>query len=173
MMKKFLHVCPADAGMTLVELMIVLLGAGIIAVAAVPALNTSLDQYNLVSGAEGITTQLQYARLRAITSNETLRVNFPEGTNTYQVELSDGTILRGPFYYPNGILPNTKDEGAPVSFPGRYVTFLPNGTVPTAGDGSKGRVKLINQSEVRIDIIVGSGGVIRETPSYRQSSAPF
>ncbi len=164
----------AESGMTLYEVMIVLLGTGIITAIAVPVLTTSVNQFNLVSAAQGVMTQLQYARLRAITSNEPLSVNFPSATNGYQVELASGTLLRGPFYLPRGVSFLTGEgDGTGVTFPGKFVTFLTNGSVPTTGNGSTGRVKLVSQSGVRVDIIVSSGGVIRQTPYYRQSQSPF
>ena len=163
----------AETGMTLYEVLVIILGTGVITALALPALNTSLSQYNLVSAAQGITSQLQYARLKAVSSNETFRVSFPSGTSTYQVETGDGSLLRGPFYLPSRVTLNTTDAGTAVTFPGKYITFQTNGSVPTSGNGSTGRVKLINQSGVRIDVVVASGGVIRQTPPYRQPPAPF
>jgi len=172
-MKRLSHCRPADSGMTLTETLILLLGASIIAAAAVPVLTLSLDNYNLIFAAQAIETQLHYAQLKAISSNEAIRVNFPTGTSTYQVELNNGTILKGPYYFPPSISPNTTDGGHPISFPGNYITFQPDGNVPMSGNGSIGRVKLINRSGIRIDIIVASGGVIRQTPYYKRPPAPF
>ncbi len=173
-MKKPTRTWPADCGMTLYEVMIVLLGAGILAAIAVPALNTLTDSYNLVFAAQGISTQLHYARLKAITSNEAVRVHFPADIHGYRVELNDGTVLKGPYYYPVGIVPNTTDSGTPITFPARYITFLPNGGVPASGNGSSGRVMLIsNRSARRVDIVVTAGGAIRQTKPYAHPPAEF
>ncbi len=162
-----------DSGFSLTEILVVLAGACILASIGVPIMSTAIDQYNLVLAAQGVSTELQLARMKAITSNESLRVHFPASTRQYRVELSDGTLLKGPFYFPNTIRPNNVDSDSPITFPGRYVTFQTNGTIPTAGAGSAGRIKLINQAGMRIDIVVSSGGVIRQTPPYKEPPAPF
>ncbi len=155
------------------ELLIVLAGAAVLASIGIPMLSTAIDQYNLVLAGQSISGQLQFARMKAITSNESVRVNFPVSTRQYQVELSDGTLFKGPFYLPQSIRPNTTDSDTPITFPGNYVVFQTNGTIPVSGNGSAGRIKLINQAGVRIDIVVSSGGVIRQTPPYKTSTAPF
>ena len=63
-------------GFTLVELSIVLVSALIIMASAVPFVDVVLDQYNLVLAAQGIATQMQGTRMRAVSSNEPLRLRF-------------------------------------------------------------------------------------------------
>lgn len=163
----------SEAGFSMMEILVVLVGASILVAIGLPVLSTTLDQYNLVLAAQGVSTQLQFARMKAITSNEVLNVRFPSGTNGYLIELSDGTVLKGPFYYPRTVRPNTADGGNPVTFPGNFIAFQTNGTVPTSGNGSVGRVKLINRSGTRIDIVVSTGGIIRQTPTYKTPPAAF
>jgi prepilin-type N-terminal cleavage/methylation domain-containing protein len=162
-----------ESGFSLMEILVVLMAASILAAIGIPVMSTVIDQYNLVLAAQGVSSQLQFARMKAITSNESLRVNFPASTRQYQVELSDGTIFKGPFFYPKTIRPNNVDSDTPITFPGSFVAFQTNGTIPTSGNGSAGRVKLINQAGMRIDIVVSSGGVIKQTPTYKQPPAPF
>jgi Tfp pilus assembly protein FimT len=164
--------CSRNAGFSLLEMMIVLCGAGIIAAMALPGLTNMQNNYNTVFAAQEIGTQLHFAKLKAISSNEALRVNFSNATS-YRVELSDGTLIRGPYSLPVGISLNTVDGGTGVTFTGSYVTFQPDGTVPVSGNGSMGRVKLISRDGLRVDILVDGGGLIRQTPSYKTSSAPF
>lgn len=159
------------AGFSLIELMMVLCGACIISAIAVPGLTTMWNNYNTVFAAQEICTQLHFAKIRAISSNEALRVSFSDA-NTYQVDLSDGTTFRGPFGLPTGVRLNTVD-GDGVTFPGDYVTFQTNGALPASGNGSLGRVKLISSNGLRVDIIVDSGGMIRQTPPYKTSTPPF
>ena len=161
-----------SAGFSLIELMIVLCGACIISAIAVPGLTRMWDNYNTVFAAQEICTQLQSAKVRAISSNEALRVSF-SGTNTYKVDLSDGTTFRGPYSLPTGVQFNTVDGDNSVTFPGDYVTFQINGALPASGNGSAGRVKLISSNGLRVDIVVDSGGMIRQTPPYKTSTAPF
>jgi Tfp pilus assembly protein FimT len=161
-----------DSGFSISEIMIVLLGAGIIAAVALPGLSDMRNSYNAVFAAQEIRTNLHLAKLKAISSNESLRVDFP-GTNLYQVEQADGTLLRGPYYLPPGISLNSVDAGNAVTFPGSYVTFQPDGTVPASGNGSAGRVKLISRNGLRVDVLVDGGGMIRQTPTYKNPPAPF
>ena len=161
-----------DAGFTILETLIVLLGAGMVAAFVLPGLTEMSNNYNAVFAAQEICTHLHFARLKAISGNEALRVNFPDA-NSYRVELSDGTSLRGPYFLPSGIGLNTDVEGDGVTFPGNFVTFQPDGTVPATGSGSAGRVKLISRTGLRVDIVVGSDGLIRQTPPYKQSTPPF
>jgi prepilin-type N-terminal cleavage/methylation domain-containing protein len=160
-----------SSGFSLLEMLVVLAGAGIIAAIAVPILSEMSNNYNSVFGAQEISTQLHFAKLKAISSNESLRVHFPDN-NSYQIELSDGTLLKGPYFLPRDISINSADSGG-VTFPGRYVTFQPAGTVPATGNGSAGRVKLISSTGLHVDVLVEGGGSIRQTPPYKDTSAPF
>ena len=162
-----------EVGFSLTELAVVLMGAMIILAAAVPAVNTSMNQYRLVLTAQSIAAQLQFARMKAVSSNEVFRVNFPAGQKTYSIETSTGTAVAGPFYLPNSISWNSADTGSAITFPGNYVSFTPTGAIPVTGNGSTGRVKLVSPSGYKIDIVVGTGGVIRQTPGFRGTSPPF
>jgi hypothetical protein len=162
-----------ERGFSLTELVVVLFAGMILLSIGVPVLNTTLDQYRVVLAAQSVTNQLQFARMKAVSSNEAFRVSFPAGTNEYRVETSTGDIVTGPFTLPPGIQWNTEDGGSGVTFPGRYVTFSPIGNVPASGNGATGRAKLINLSGVRIDIVVQVGGSVRATPTYKSSTAPF
>ena len=152
--------------------MIVLCGACIVSAIAVPGLTSMWNRYNTVFAAQEICTQLHAAKVWAISSNEALRVSF-SNENTYKIDLSDGTTFRGPFSLPTGVQFNTIDSDDAVTFPGGYVTFQTNGALPASGNGSTGRVKLISSDGLRVDIVVDSGGMIRQTPPYKTSTAPF
>ena len=161
-----------NAGFSLTELMIVVMVGVIITGYAVPAVDWAIDQQNLVLTGEAIANQLQYTRMRAVSGNEAFRLSFPSA-NSYQIELENGTLYKGPFQFGYGVSLNTADAGDPISFPGDQVLFLPSGALPLTGLGSAGRVKLINQAGLRIDIVVDSGGTIRKTPTYESATAPF
>jgi Tfp pilus assembly protein FimT len=162
-----------NAGFSLLELCIVLAGAMILAITAVPTFTPMVDSFRLVMAAETVTTQFQFARMKAVSSNETFRVSFPGGGRTFQVETGDGTLVAGPFQLPTGINLNTVDTGTAITFGGNLVSFTPTGTVAAAGAGSAGRVKIMNRQGSRVDIVVSTAGAVRQTPVYRTPPAAF
>jgi prepilin-type N-terminal cleavage/methylation domain-containing protein len=161
-----------NKGFSLIELSVVLVGLAIIMASAVPFVDLILDQYHLVLAAQGLASQLQYTRMRAVSSNEPFRVRFVPAANSYQVELDNGALHAGPFVFPPGTTLNTRD-GSALTFPGNQVRFLPDGSIPATGIGSAGRIKLINRSGVRVDILVDGGGMVRQTPTYKYPPPPF
>jgi hypothetical protein len=161
-----------ENGYSLIELMVILMGAAVIAAVAVPTMKGMLDNYNIAFAAQEISTELHFAKFKAISSNESYRVNF-QNASYYQVELSDGALVRGPVYLPSGIQPYTPTGGQAVTFPGNYVLFQPDGTVPVSGDGSAGRIKLVSHNGLHADVLVDQSGIIRNTPSYTGSTPPF
>ncbi len=163
-----------EAGFSFTEIVLVLLGGLVLLAIGVPVINTTLDQYRIVLAAQNVANHLQYARMKAVSSNEPFRVNFPAGQNSYQVETPAGVIVSGPFFLPDGIQWNSLDAGSGVTFPGRFVLFQPTGNLPPAmQNGSAGRAKLINRGQYRIDIVVSTGGSVQITPAYRTSTPPF
>jgi len=161
-------------GFSLIELILVVTLAAVVLAAGTPILITAADHFRVVMSAQSIATQMQYARMKAVSSNEPFSMNFGASANSYQVEAGfGGPVMSGPYFYPFGVSMNTRIGAGPVSFPGGFVTFLPTGNVPATGNGSAGRVRIINQSGVMIDIVVDNGGIIRQTPAYREMPAPF
>lgn len=160
-------------GFTIAELSITILVMTILLVAGAPLINRLLDQNRVMLSAQSLAAQLQYARMKAVSSNEPFQVNFPAGERTYRLENSGGEVIAGPFWLPTGINWNNQDAGNEITFPGRYVTFQPSGNVNPSGNGSAGRVKIINIAGVRVDIVVEPGGVIRITPAYTSPPAAF
>jgi len=161
------------SGFSTAELLVVVAAGLIIVSAAVPFVHFAIDQFHLVLAAQGLVNQMQYTRMRAVSSNETFRLRLEPGTGQYQVELENGALHAGPFNLPDGVSLNHVDSDNPVSFPGHEVHFLPNGSVPVVGLGSGGRVKLINRAGLRVDVVVDSGGAVRITPTYKSPPAPF
>jgi len=161
-------------GFSLIELALVITLAAVVLAAGTPILVTAADHFRVVMAAQNIATQMQYARMKAVSSNEPFSVNFGASANFYQVETGfGGPVMSGPYFYPFGVSMNTRIGTGPVSFLGGRVTFLPTGNVPATGIGSAGRVRIINRSGVMIDIVVDNGGIIRQTPAYRELPAPF
>jgi Tfp pilus assembly protein FimT len=156
-----------NAGFSIIESLLVLVGAGMLAAYSVPRLTDLANDYNTVFAAQQVCTHLHFAKMKAISSNESIRVNFPNN-NSYRVELSDGTVIRGPYNMPHGIALNNVDGGAAVTFPGNNATFQADGSVAAVG-----RVKLISPNGLRVDVLVDPGGMIRKTPTYKHAPAPF
>jgi Tfp pilus assembly protein FimT len=161
------------AGFSLIELLAVVCGIGILATIGIPLLSSVTETYSLTLAAQHISTQLQAARMKAVSDNDTIRVRFNPGAGTYQLETGDGTRLAGPFAFSYGTAFNTADTGSAISFPGQYVEFQPNGTLPLSGNGSTGRVKIKNNADYRMDILVNPAGMVRITPTFKTASPPF
>jgi prepilin-type N-terminal cleavage/methylation domain-containing protein len=163
----------SESGFSVPELMIVVAVALIILAAGVPVVTTTLSEFNLILSAQQLAGQIQFARMRAVSSNEALCVRLSATTGAYQIELENGAIHTGPFTLPRGVTLNTTDGGDPVSFPGHEILFLPTGSLPVSGTGSAGRVKLIGRTGLRIDVVVDGGGMVRLTPTYKSPPAAF
>ena len=73
---KFVQIkqCKFSAGLTMIEVMIVVLILSVLAVAGIPALNSSFDHARLTAAAEEVVNALQYAQLKAMTSGLKTRV---------------------------------------------------------------------------------------------------
>src|SRR5206468_4814792 len=91
-----------ESGFSLSELLIVIVAGLVIMAMATPALNRVLDSYRVVLAAQGVASQLQYARMKAVASNESFRVEFPSSSNQYQVlsGAAGGQLIGGPFFLP-------------------------------------------------------------------------
>lgn len=162
-----------DAGFSLVELCIVIAGAIILTVSAIPAYNIIVNSFRLALSGGMITTELQFARMKAVSSNEAFRVNFIPAQRVFQVETGAGAVVAGPFQLPDGIELNDQDGGPSITFGDNVVSFSPTGTVPSMGTGSAGRVKIRNQLGARVDVVVSTAGAVRQTPIYKAATAPF
>lgn len=159
-MARFRIMTRREEGFSLTEVTVVLIGALIIIAAAVPSLLQTLNQYRVVLAAQGITSQIQFARMKAVASNEEFRVDFPNGQNVYRVIDAAGNVISGPFTLPQGVSWNN------VTFPGRFVRFLPTGNCAASGNGSPGMASIVNTRGTRIDVSVAIGGVIRQSVPY-------
>lgn len=67
---------PSDAGVSLVDMMIVLALIGILSGIAVPMIGNLSESLELGTNAREVERELQTARLRAVTSNRPIRVRF-------------------------------------------------------------------------------------------------
>jgi prepilin-type N-terminal cleavage/methylation domain-containing protein len=132
-------------GFSLVELMMVCAIIAIIATAAVPMLQSTMQRSDADSAAQLIVQELSMARAMAVSVHGPILVQFDPVTNS--VTLAPGTgSVRGPFILPGGITfmnsapaSDTPDAlGAMMLGTGSHtkVTFLDNGTAATDASGT-------------------------------------
>ena len=74
------------AGLTLIELLIVVLLLGIMVMAAAPVLNSGLNDVRLSGAVEEVVTALEFAQMTAATSGSRTRVTIDAALNTIVVE---------------------------------------------------------------------------------------
>ncbi len=90
-----------DPGFTIIELIVVLALATIVMAITLPSMISWLPTYRLSAGARQVASDLQLARMKAISQNAKFRLNFINPTQ-YRFE-KDGATESGPFSLPDGI----------------------------------------------------------------------
>jgi prepilin-type N-terminal cleavage/methylation domain-containing protein len=90
-------------GFTLVELLVVLAILGIMSVVVIPSLNRWMDNYRVRTATRQLATDMQFARMNAVSQNRTYMVTVNPTTNQYVI--STGGVQVGP----------TRDLGSPAS----------------------------------------------------------
>jgi len=77
---------------TLVEILIVVVVVGTIAVAAMPSISATLDNMKATALAREIATDMRYAQVLAVKTGDTYRVKFRTGPQSYNVKVDqDGS----------------------------------------------------------------------------------
>lgn len=119
---------PRQSGFTVLELIVAIGIAMVVLGIAVPSFMTWLPTLRLSSGARQIATDLQVARMKAISQNTKYKMTFVgsiPGATSYQIEKDSGGFVleSGPFSLPEGITV----QSAPVTS-----EFQPRGTANTS-----------------------------------------
>jgi prepilin-type N-terminal cleavage/methylation domain-containing protein len=135
------------AGFTLVELLVAVAIAGILASLAAPAFSSYFRARGVKNAADQLFSDLYRARSLAIKSRANVTITFNLGTNQYQATMTDpitgnvsnlGTIDLGTY---RGQVKFTNDPGGGAPTVGQ-ITFNNAGSCPA---GSSGAVYLTNQ----------------------------
>jgi type IV fimbrial biogenesis protein FimT len=119
-------------GVTMLELVVVLVIIAIGAVLAVPNLGAWLPNYRLRSATRDVASVLRTAQVKAVSNNLDYRVSFTEGTGSagsYILERNSGGVWTNDGVtqiLPNGITLAT-------SFPNERVVFRPSSTTDFGG----------------------------------------
>ena len=67
---------PRHQGFTLIDIMFVVLLLGVLMAVTIPGATTASRRYNLIAATREVAAQVRVARLKAVTSNRTMRVRF-------------------------------------------------------------------------------------------------
>jgi type IV fimbrial biogenesis protein FimT len=82
-----------EKGFTITELMIVIAIMGVLTAVATPNMSRWLTSIRMASATREIASTLQLARVKAITKNTNVRINFDTTANTYQMQQRDSVNL--------------------------------------------------------------------------------
>lgn len=118
------------SGFTILELMVAIGIAMVVLGIAVPSLMTWMPTLRLSSAARQVATDLQVARMKAISQNTKFQMSFVgsiPGATSYRIEKDSGGFVleSGPFSLPDGIT---------VSSVTATSVFQPRGTVNTSSE---------------------------------------
>lgn len=150
-------------GLTLVELLIVLSILGVMTSIAVPNLLSYLPKYHLNGAARDLTTDLNYARMRAAAGNVEYRLLFSIGSESYEIQQGDSSLgstswaIDGParaFADPGNSHYHQGIDIVSVSSSGELVLFRPTGTATAS------TIRLGNVKGETVDIDVSIAGRI-------------
>jgi len=122
-------------GITLIELIIVMVIIAIGAALMVPSIGAWLPNYRLRAAARDIVSTMRMAQMKAVSGNTDYRVSFDTGSGTYILQRNSGGV-----FFDDGVS-QTLPAGiviSAISFPGNNAEFNPNST------SSTGSITLIN-----------------------------
>jgi prepilin-type N-terminal cleavage/methylation domain-containing protein len=143
-----------EGGVTLIELAVVMAIVAIMALCVAPAIGEWLDNFRIRQTARDISSTLQLAKMKAISSRLEYRVRFDLANDEYSVEKNDGGWQQegGAFRVPRGV--HIASATGSLGNPPR-VKFNPDGTA------SSGHIMIDNEKGKQHRVVVHYTGRIR------------
>src|SRR4030042_2123566 len=94
-----------EGGITLIELVVVMAIVAIMGVCLAPAIGEWLENFRIRQAARDIAANLQFAKMKAISSRMEYRVRFDLATEEYLLEKNSGSWTQdgGVFHVPRGV----------------------------------------------------------------------
>jgi prepilin-type N-terminal cleavage/methylation domain-containing protein len=146
-----------EGGVTLIELAVVMAIIAIMALFVAPAVGEWFDNFRIRQGTKDIVSNLQLARMKAISSQLEYRVDFDVANNQYRLWKNDGGWAPDPeggvLRTPRGVnIDSTIGLGDPPQ-----VEFYPNGT----SSANEGSITINNVQGRQYQVFVSRTGKIR------------
>lgn len=132
-----------ESGYSLIELIVAVAVAGILAAIALPNWNRLLPFYQLDSSARQVHSELHNIKMRAVTENVGFQLVFSDGATTYTIQRDSVVLVTKP-------LP----EGVTVTNAGA-IAFSPRGTA------SANRIRLRSGGGTCKQVVVSPTGRVR------------
>jgi len=144
-----------EGGITLIELVVVMAIVAIMGVCLAPAIGEWLDNFRISQAARDIASNLQFAKMRAISRRLEYRVNFDVANNQYRLWVNDGGWVPDPegvvLCTPRGVDITSAGFSGGVS----RAEFNPDGTA------SNGTITIDNQQGKTYKVVVYRTGRIK------------
>jgi prepilin-type N-terminal cleavage/methylation domain-containing protein len=160
-----------EAGLSLVELMVVIALIAILSAIAVPNYVAWLPKYRLSTSARDVLSDLEYARALAIKENASVVVEFDTANNSFRIWVDNGAATNADNWAQDGDEPAMRSRRTAtgisltgVDFSGEnQIRFTGNGlpevkTVPPSIGG--GNVTLASKTDTRV-VVLSVGGKTR------------
>jgi hypothetical protein len=146
---KIRKICGESGGFSLIELIIVLMGATILMAAAIPGISRLQQEWNLWGGARMVEASLQWGRLHAVSANTPVLFSIEDDRTFCWVDPIGGDRYADSIRkIPAGL--------SIISSPKRPLRFYPHGNAAPAGTygikGSTGSYSVVGSPGGRIRV---------------------
>jgi prepilin-type N-terminal cleavage/methylation domain-containing protein len=161
----------SSTGFTLIELMIILFILGILMAIAIPSFSSWLPEYRLKRAVRELYSNMQFAKMKAISAHETYRLTFNYTGNSYMLQRPDASIKKNidfldydPYgnigYGKGSATKSANSSGGPI--PSDFISFQNNrAAFNSRGTGSNGYVYLANSNGTAYAVGIWSAGFVK------------